>query len=133
RWGSGIRRWLLNVRIARKRTSVAHVAKVPIASQLLPTAPQQFARLFDNRVGAQQQGRGHVEAKRPGGLEVDYKLELGRLHDRQIGWLLALEYSPSVLANLAIHIRYAAAVAYQPTGLDIFTHCKYCGNCIACR
>ena len=45
---------------------------------------------------------GIVEAERLGGLEVDHQLELGRLHHRQIGWLLALENAPGVEANLAI-------------------------------
>ena len=35
--------------------------------------------------------RRHVEAERLRGLEVDDQLELGRLHDRQVGRLLALE------------------------------------------
>jgi hypothetical protein len=38
-----------------------------------------------------QQSRWNGEAKCLGGLEIDAKLELGRLDDRQIGGVLALE------------------------------------------
>ena len=47
---------------------------------------------FDHLVGAREQDvGGTVEAERPGGLEVDDQLELGRLHDRQVRRLRALE------------------------------------------
>ena len=39
---------------------------------------------------------GTVEAERLGGLEVDDQLELGRLHDRQVGGLRALENAADV-------------------------------------
>src|SRR5262245_42725099 len=44
---------------------------VPIASQLLLTAPQRFARLFDHLVGAGEQCRRDFKAERFGCLEVD--------------------------------------------------------------
>ena len=47
---------------------------------------------------------GTVEAERLGGLEVDDQLELGRLHDRQVGRLLALENAAGIDAGLAICI-----------------------------
>jgi hypothetical protein len=57
---------------------------------------QQTARIFDHLVGADDEGRRRVEAKRPGGLEVDHKLVLGRGLHGQIGRLLALQNAASV-------------------------------------
>ena len=43
------------------------------------TAISTERSLFDHLVGAGEQRRRDREAERPGGLEVDNKLELGRL------------------------------------------------------
>jgi hypothetical protein len=49
-------------------------------------ALQQRTSLFDHLVGAGEQRRRHLEAKRPScGLEVDHELELGRLLDCELG------------------------------------------------
>jgi hypothetical protein len=57
----------------------------------------------------------HGEVERLRGLEVDHELELGRLHDWQIGRFLTLENSPNVNASLAIRARYVGSVAHQTT------------------
>jgi hypothetical protein len=58
--------------------------------------------LLDHLVGARKQRRRHGEPERFGGLEVDHQLELGRLENRQIGRLLALENPADIDAGLAI-------------------------------
>jgi hypothetical protein len=58
-------------------------------------------RLFDHLVGKREQGRRHVDAKRLGGLEVNDQLELGRLHNRQVGRTLSFKNPACVDAYLA--------------------------------
>src|SRR5262249_33230083 len=48
------------------------------------------------------------------GLNVDDQLELGRLHDRQIGWLGTFEDAANIDANLAKRIRKVRPVAHEP-------------------
>src|SRR5438105_1940154 len=51
-----------------------------------------MARLFDHLVGEREQLVWNIEVERPRRLDVDDQLELGRLHDREIGWPCAFEY-----------------------------------------
>ena len=76
---------------------------------------------------------GTVEAERPGGLKVDDKLELGRLQDRQIGGLGALEDAAGIDADLTIGIRNIGSIAHQPAGFGIVANCVARGNRMARR
>ena len=69
-----------------------------------------------------EQRRRHGEAEHPGGLGVDDQLELGRLHDRQVRGLGALEDAAGIDADLTIRIRNVGSVAHQPAGFGKFTH-----------
>src|ERR1700745_2597115 len=71
------------------------------------------ALLFDHFVGGAYQPvwNGHTQCL--GCFEVDHKLELGGLHDRKIGRLLALEYSPDIDAGFAPGVVLAVTVAHQ--------------------
>ena len=68
---------------------------------------------FDHFVGLRKQRwrRGNPERLR--GLEVNHQLEFRRLHDREIGGLLAFENPAGVNAGLAISVGEAGTVAYQ--------------------
>jgi hypothetical protein len=50
--------------------------------------------LFNHPVGERQYLDGNFEPERLSGLEVDHKLELGRLDDRQISGLFAWASAP---------------------------------------
>ncbi len=70
---------------------------------------------FYDLVGEREQGWRHVEAERLSGLEVDHKLELGWLHDRQVGGQGAFQYATDVSAGLKVLIDNAGAIAQQTT------------------
>src|SRR5262249_21470509 len=55
----------------------------------------------------------HLEAERLRRFQIDHQLELGRLQDRQVGGLFALENPPDVIASVAIGIRKIRSVAHQ--------------------
>jgi len=62
------------------------------------------AESFDQLVGAGEQCRWHGQPKHSRGGTVDDQLEFGRLHDRQVLRLGALEDAASIGSNLAIRI-----------------------------
>src|SRR5205814_1699767 len=74
--------------------------------------------LLDHRVGEREQLEWDLKAERLGGLEIDHKLEPGRLRDRQVGGLLALENTAGVDAALTGRILSGACVADQSAGCD---------------
>src|SRR5437660_5095161 len=59
-----------------------------------------LAHLLDHLVGAGEQRGRHREAEVVGRLHVDRQLERGRLHNRQLGCLLAVEYLSRIDADL---------------------------------
>jgi hypothetical protein len=77
-----------------------HVAEVP-GSDICTAA---ILCLFDHLVGEREQVVGDLEAERLRGLEVDHRLEPGRLPHRQVGRPSALENLRGVDAVLAIEV-----------------------------
>src|SRR6202011_2346397 len=71
------------------------------------------ADLLDHLVGEREQIVRDFDAERLGSLEIDDQLELGQLHNRQIGGLFALEDSPGVDALLTIWVNKAGSIAHQ--------------------
>jgi hypothetical protein len=61
----------------------------------------------DDLVGACEQRRWYIDAERPRGLQIDDEFELGRLHDRQIGRIGALENFAGVSSSLFSPFRAA--------------------------
>src|SRR5262249_42876927 len=72
-------------------------------------------------------------AERPGGLEIDREVEPGRLDDRQVCWLFALENPTRINAGLAISVRNAGSVAHETGSGDELTIMIGCRNCVSFR
>jgi hypothetical protein len=58
--------------------------------------------LVDQFVGGREERFWHLDAERFGGLKADGELELGRLHDRQVGGLGAFEDLTRIDADLPV-------------------------------
>src|SRR5215469_12173255 len=77
-----------------------------------------LSRLLDHLVGnADESGRDR-DAECPRRRQIDDKLKLGGLLDREVGGLGALENPAGILADLTIHVRDVGAVAHQSAGFD---------------
>ena len=77
------------------------------------TAINARGRLFDHLVGDGEHPRRHLDAEGSRRLKVDDKLELGRLHYRQVGGLGALEDAAGIDADLTPHVREVGSVAIR--------------------
>src|SRR5258706_1082270 len=86
---------------------------------------------FDDLVGAGEDRWWDRQAERLRGLEIDDQLEPGRLLDRKVGWLGALEDPSGVDADLAIGSRDARSIADQAAELGELTPLVYRRNGIA--
>src|SRR4029077_11941751 len=76
---------------------------------------------FDDLVGASEQRLRHGQAELLRGIEVDYQLEFGRLLNRHIGRLGALEDLSRVSAEQAKGRSEACSIADQAAGSGEFT------------
>ena len=71
--------------------------------------------LLDHLIGAGEHRGWYGKIKRPGRLEIDREIELGRLLDRQIGRLLALEDFAHIFAHSPVNGRKVGAIADETT------------------
>src|SRR5215469_7214092 len=101
-------------------------------SALPPKADIRIAAdLFDHLVGGHFQRQRHGQPERLRRLQVDHELEGGRLHDRQVGRLGALENLASVETDLTIGSGNAGSVADQTAGQGEFAPCRHDGKRMA--
>src|SRR5262249_38102694 len=98
-----------------------------------PSLQSRCAASFDHLVCARVQRWRHVEAERPGGLEIDHEVEPGRIDDRHVSWLFALENPARINAGLAISVRNAGSVAHETASGDELTIMIECRNGVAFR
>src|SRR5262249_54419648 len=75
------------------------------------TVPPSRAGSFDHPVGAGGDSERHLDAEGSGSPEGDHELELARLHDRQGGWLLALENASDIDAGETIRGHKVGTIA----------------------
>src|SRR5215471_15656596 len=86
---------------------------------------------LDHLVGNCEYPRRDVEAQLLGGFEIDYQLELGRQHNRQITRLLPFEDASGINASLAICFANARSVAHQAACHDIIAQDIERGNSVS--
>src|SRR5262249_60068366 len=75
---------------------------------------------------------GDRKAERFRSFEVDHQLELGWLHDWQVGWLLAFENATEVDADLTERVCHTGVVAHWTTNRSILALPVGRGNRMTC-
>ena len=88
---------------------------------------------FDHLVGEREQIVGDFDAERLRGPEVDHRLELGRLQDRQVSGLCTVENLRGVDAILAISIGNIDTVAQQSARYSILAKLVNGRQALLCR
>src|SRR5262245_12973154 len=88
----------------------------------------RLAHSFNHLVGDGEQRRRTGETELSGSPVDDDQLEPGRLHDRQVYGLCAVDDAAGIDTALAIRVPHACSVAHEPPDLDKLTlskHCRY--------
>src|SRR5215831_13915629 len=88
---------------------------------------------LDHLVSRHLQRERHLQAERLRGLEIDDQLEFGRLQDRKVGGLLALENPPGVNASMAVGVRKTRSVAHQAADGSVLASRIHSRDGMACR
>src|ERR1700730_8499843 len=94
------------------RTSLlaCHVPKAAVSRCSKPS--------LDHLVSAREQPRRNFKPERLRGLEIDHKLEFGRLLHRQVSVLLAFKSPFTVAASLPKMVGGFCAIEHHPAAID---------------
>src|SRR6478752_6349337 len=76
----------------------------------------RLAHLFNHLVGKREKRRRYFESDNFCCSHIDNQLKLGRLHDRQIGWLGTFKDFSRVDSSLAVRFSDAGSIAHQAAG-----------------
>src|SRR5262249_3140421 len=93
----------------------------------------RLAHSLDHLVGERENAGRNLEAERAGRVEIDDKLNLRELQNRQVRRLCALEDARGVEADLAKGIQDIRSVTDQPPGFRIGACRIDCGKSVASR
>jgi len=85
---------------------------VPLSRPI--TAVSSCNNLLDQLIHAREQRRWNFEAEHPRSFEIDEKLELGRLFDRNVGGVGTFQDLVSDLGGAAEHLLRARAACGKP-------------------
>ena len=103
-----IPRFLCRSEASKKPSTFRRVLRLSPSRQRVLRRPVEPAansgHLFDDLVGPRQQAIRRLYAEYLGRLEVDDKLEFGRVLDRQIARLFALEYAVHIVRGLPVQL-----------------------------
>jgi hypothetical protein len=93
----------VNVRFAPKATEVLRCRELT-GCAISGREESQQNKPYSITSSAMASSPGGKLRQSPGGVEVDHELELGRLHDRQVAGLLALENPADVHTGVAVGV-----------------------------
>src|SRR5262249_41976214 len=79
----------------------------------------RLAKPLDHLVGGHEQTGRHAEAERSSRLQIDNKLELGRLCYRQVSGLFPLEDAANIDPVLAKRIGHVCSIAHQSASFGV--------------
>src|SRR5258705_12787454 len=88
------------------------------SSRMVKRSTRSVIASLDDLVGELLERFSYSQPKRPGGLQVNDELELGRLHDRKVAWLRAVEDTADVKPHLAKHLDAVGRVGGQTASPD---------------
>src|SRR5437899_7711746 len=123
---------------SRSRTlAVPLLGALRLTKSLASTLLAGFQRLppvasFNDLIRAPQQRRRDHEAERPGGLEVDHQLVLGRLFDWEFRGLGALENLVHVGGGAPKQIGKVRSIGHKAPGIDKLPPWVHCRQPVLC-